>query len=160
MKAWRPNSTATASWWGFFQAGPSAAAERQWDLFRVPKPFDEAIQSVAAQLRYRAVFVLTTAEGNEVARSVAPMGYRHTTWVPLEPICRSMLSWGESPWWIGPVWWEAFSANPSWEVTTTFAISQEDLSKVAKTAVFLEKDTRDVGHSRTSPMLDPFAPGG
>ena len=37
---------------------------------------------------------------------------------------------------------------------STLEISQEDLSKVRKTAAFLEEDTKDGGHSGTD---DPFS---
>ena len=45
-------------------------------------------------------------------------------------------------WWIGPVWQWNGHFTPVLETENTLSLSQEDLGKVVKTAVFLEEDSK------------------
>ena len=51
-------------------------------------------------------------------------------------------------WWIGPVWHWSTHTIPVVETDYTMSLSQEDLAKVTKTAVFLEQETKDEGNSK------------
>ena len=56
-------------------------------------------------------------------------------------------------WWIGPVWQWNGHFVPVLETENTLSLSQEDLGKVAKTAVFLEEDTKHGKKFRCNPPI-------
>lgn len=139
-----------------------SGSQAQWVAYRVPETISAAIQDVARK-KYRVTYKLFDDDGHTVSVVYAPIEDHsfHTTRVPVEdhsPLV-GFIPWSEGHWWwMGPIW---FRGYPDWitfyEDEQTVSLSLQDLRKVRKTAVFVEEDTRDVGHSRAR---DPFAPGG
>ncbi len=137
----------------------------QWTMFRVPEPMDEAIRIAASRMRYRLVYVLLDEQGRDLVRTTVLRSegsrYRGLGTV----IQKSSIFRVGSVWWIGPVWWQSRLGDkcvPVFETDATVQVSQKDLSKVAKTVVFLEEDSEESEPTRT--ILDPTpgrpAPGG
>jgi hypothetical protein len=127
--------------------------ETQWKFFRVPKTIRGPIEEAAENLAYRVAFVLLANDETEVART-SEVIHEEIVHRPAKPIRRESVYGAGDVWWIGPVWWWSNSNYPSahYSISTTLVLSQEDLGKVAKTAVFLENisehgNTKHAKHS-------------
>ena len=121
----------------------------QWEVFRVPDSLDGAIRATLSGLQYqsayilcavrssrpngsrcRLVYTLSDDRGNEILRTTQPVALDILTETSVFPL--------EQTWWLGPVWWQYGRCQAIFDTENTIAISQEDLGKVANTAVFLE----------------------
>ena len=110
----------------------------QWEVFRVPEPIGEAVKAANSGIRYQLVCSLLDDQGHGVVRTAEPMEEKgfdenspHESVYPLD-----------NPWWIGPVWNRHGSIKTLFDTELVVALANEDLNKVAKTVVFLEKDTK------------------
>ena len=122
----------------------------QWEVFRVPDPMDGAIRVIASGLHYRLAYILSDEKGEEIVRTNEPvtsdrlLGHSVLELTVLANHSQYPL---DRIWWLGPVWqWSGHFVSVL-EMENTLLLSQEDLGKVAKTAVFLEEDAK---HGRSS----------
>ena len=129
----------------------------QWEVFRVPDPMDGAIKVIASGLHYRLAYILSDEKGEEIVRTNEPvtsdrlLGHSVLELTVLTNHSQYPL---DRIWWIGPVWQWNGHFTPVLETENTLSLSQEDLGKVVKTAVFLEEDTKHgkySGKTRRSP---------
>lgn len=118
----------------------------QWEVFRVPDPMDGAIKVIASGLHYRLAYILSDEKGEEVVRTNEPVTsdrlLGRTSVVELNVLTNHSQYPLDRIWWIGPVWQWNGHFVPVLEMENTLSLSQEDLGKVAKTAVFLEEDSK------------------
>lgn len=119
----------------------------QWKIFRIPGVIAEPIKDAAKEQAYRVAFVLTADDETEVARGSEVIWERTCLGATLEgqPAKSIHYEWDsytrEDECWLGPVWYWGMRVWACCEVSTTIVLSQADLARVVKTAVFLEKDT-------------------
>jgi hypothetical protein len=122
-----------------------AGGERvAWEFFRVPVAFQGVIRSALAGQDYRLAYTLLDEQGTEVLRTTsdildAPAG--HLPWHT-----RPLIGDPGDPV-IGPGWFST-CATYVLEMEHTISLSRDDLKRVTKTVVFLEKDTKQGGSPR------------
>jgi hypothetical protein len=127
----------------------TSAGSTQWEMFRVPAVLEEALRETSRGFRYSLVCMLLDANGNDIVRTVVLRSTDSVRDGLGEVIYPSRELWLGDVWWLGPVWWREGHGKcmPVFQVETTLEISQDDLGKVAKTAVLLERDTNTPGDS-------------
>jgi hypothetical protein len=110
----------------------------RWEVFRVPAPMEAAIEATVSQMQCRLACVLLDEQGKEITRTVDHV--RSQSWV-CEPVSKFKHDLGA--WFIGPTWWNMLDGHHAViDLDRTIDISSEDLRRVAKTAAFLEEDTK------------------
>ena len=128
-----------------------------WEIFRVPKALEGAIRTTLSPL-HRVVYVLLDEHGDEITRVKeqikAPYDRSHEEREFSALLRRQFRQHPlDEAWWIGPVWtYIGITITPVLVTETTISVSQQDLGRLARTAVFLEEDTK---HERSSPGKRP-----
>ena len=154
-----------------FAGTNTSGTQVQWEVFRVPEPMDEAIRAISSSLHYRTLspasgnkrlcavkaissglhyrlaYVLSDDKGETIVRTHEPVALDRDELTVLNKHSEEPL---EDVWWIGPVWQRSGHFVPVLETETTLSLSQEDLARVAKTLVFLEKEKTPGRSSKSS----------
>lgn len=135
-----------------FKSVGTDGGRMEWEIFRVPESLEGAIKA-SLPPTYRVTCVLLDESGGQIARiseRVRGLYGRGEEVRDFDPCWREVhMPWlgemqgfnMENGRWVGPVWGYSttMSAVLAMEMTLS-SISQDDLAKLAKTAVFLEKD--------------------
>jgi hypothetical protein len=112
----------------------------QWNVFRVPEAMEDTIKNFAGHMGHNVAFIFLTQDGKEVLRTTEKLKSEwYDSSAPSQPIfCSRSVNLGDI-WFIGPVWGYSNAPCPLFDVTTTVVLSAEDLAKVAKVEVTLER---------------------
>jgi hypothetical protein len=141
-----------------FKSVSTDGGHMEWEVFRVPESLEGAIKA-SFPPTYRVTCALLDESGGQIARVSDHVRGVYVTGPSVQdfdPCWREVhapwLGQGQGPVlekgrWIGPVWSHSTTMSSVLAMEMTLSsISQDDLGRLAKTAVFLEED----GKRRTS----------
>jgi hypothetical protein len=123
---------------GLFTGSNMDGSRMEWEVFRVPRQLVEAIAAAGVEESYRVAYVLLDSKGEEVMRTTGLVRFDNSLrWYPA--LFREQNFFPLQAWWVGPVWSNHIKTRAVLPNEAEIAISQDDLSRVAKVNAFLEK---------------------